>query len=126
VLVLTPLSPTHWQIIKCIPFDHSPKGTSERLIHTAVKDLYEEKKVEAIRFTLSPPAVPEDAEHEAIPQNRIKVSFGISPAQHLEPVHNMGSWRVNILSMTYATVAGVMGLEGVAEYRVSLGRLSVQ
>ncbi|EAU84084.1 hypothetical protein CC1G_06946 [Coprinopsis cinerea okayama7 len=42
LLILTPIKGRSWQIKNAVSFPHAPKGTSEALIYTALKDLYEE------------------------------------------------------------------------------------
>ncbi|KAF9485743.1 hypothetical protein BDN70DRAFT_871073 [Pholiota conissans] len=49
ILILTPIQLSAWQIKNAISFPKSPKGTSEALIYTALKDLHlEEEKAAAI------------------------------------------------------------------------------
>ncbi|PPQ81122.1 hypothetical protein CVT26_011232 [Gymnopilus dilepis] len=43
-LILTPIQSTSWQIKNAVSFPSAPKGTSEALIYTALKDLHEEEE----------------------------------------------------------------------------------
>jgi len=43
-LILTPIQSSSWQIKNAVSFPSAPKGTSEALIYTALKDLHEEEE----------------------------------------------------------------------------------
>ncbi|KAH9474780.1 hypothetical protein JR316_0013245 [Psilocybe cubensis] len=44
ILILTPIQASSWQIKNAVSFPSAPKGTSEALIFTALKDLHEEEE----------------------------------------------------------------------------------
>ncbi|CAA7266190.1 unnamed protein product [Cyclocybe aegerita] len=122
VEILARTGPLSWQIVKCITFHHAPKGTSESLIHAALKDLHLENQYAT--ETLPTIVAPEDtsaSETTETPaesrKNRVTVSFGITAADHLEPGHNVGGWKVTVLGKTYQAVSGIVGLIKMGQYR---------
>jgi len=193
---LTPIQGACWQIKNAISFPSAPKGTSEALIYTALKDLHTEEE-EALRkggrvphpvnnnlngaeitsainvpqsslvtspsssslssvSTEEPGSTPSssvsnsdvyssesssdgqsngEANDTTLPSsgkkpssapstcyrrdaNRVAVTFGISAAPQLEPVHNLGGWKVSALSKTYGKVVKGAKLVQRGEFRV--------
>ncbi|KAF8153191.1 hypothetical protein B0H34DRAFT_754437 [Crassisporium funariophilum] len=111
ILILTPIHSTSWQIKNAVSFPSAPKGTSEALIYTALKDLHEEQEAAS--------AAGEKAPHPANSNvhQSMTVTFGISAAPHMQPVNNLGGWKVNALSKTYGKVAKGAGLVKRGEFR---------
>lgn len=50
-------------------------------------------------------------------ENRVVLTFGISAAPGLEPVHNLGGWKVKALSKTYSKIASSAKLINRGEFR---------
>ncbi|KAJ3509607.1 hypothetical protein NLJ89_g5133 [Agrocybe chaxingu] len=122
VEILSRTGPLSWQIVKCITFHHAPKGTSESLIHTALKDLHSENQsaTETLPTIVAPEVTssePGAASETTRTPNRVTVSFGITAADHLEPGHNVHGWKVSVLSKTYQAVSGIVGLIKTGQYR---------
>ena len=57
------------------------------------------------------------AESKLLDENRVTVTFGISAAPDLNPVHNLGGWKVKALSKTYHKVASSAKLVNRGEFR---------
>jgi len=106
--ILTRTGPLSWQIVESITFPHAPKGTFEMLIHAALRDLQSEQ---ANIFEESASPI-EDA------NKRLRVSFGITAADHLTAGHNVSGWNVSVLSTTYHAVSAISGLIKLGKYRV--------
>ena len=51
--------------------------------------------------------------------DRVSVTFGLSAAPRLEPVHNLGGWKVSALSKTYNKVVRGARLVQRGEFRVT-------
>ncbi|CAA7268795.1 unnamed protein product [Cyclocybe aegerita] len=190
VLVLTPIQASSWQIKNAVSFPSAPKGTSEALIYTALKDLHDEQeravvagqkipnpangnyhgeKVEpCLNQRPSPESTgstttstkssvsissansipmrngaetpdpasasamangisngrPEETTRNSVPRqthhrdaDQVTVTFGISAAPGLEPIHNLGGWKVSALSKTYGKVAKGAKLIQRGEFR---------
>ncbi|KAJ3512683.1 hypothetical protein NLJ89_g3380 [Agrocybe chaxingu] len=189
ILILTPIQASSWQIKNAVSFPSAPKGTSEALIYTALKDLHDEQeraaaagqkiphpannnyhgeKVEpcliqrpssestgststrssvSISSTANSISMSNGAEtpdlasasatsngasngrpegttrNSVSPQShhrdadRVTVTFGISAAPGLEPIHNLGGWKVSALSKTYGKVAKGAKLIQRGEFR---------
>jgi hypothetical protein len=102
--ILTPIHGNAWQIKNAISFPDAPRGTSEALIYTALKDLHheEEKQVNGHH-------------HE---QEPVTVTFGISAADEMEPVVNLSGWKVTALATLYGKIAYAAGLLRRGEFRV--------
>jgi hypothetical protein len=189
ILVLTPVQSTTWQIKNAISFPKAPKGTSEALIYTALKDLHTEQE-EALRSGGKAPhpsnqnfhggkVIPattvldhlasdstgssaesisensdDEGQHFSTPPSdtgtrdrnsgtsrtksrsplsrttgrdadRVSVTFGLSAAPKLEPVHNLGGWKVSALSKTYNKVVKGARLVQRGEFRVRLFLIGV-
>ncbi|TFK29477.1 hypothetical protein FA15DRAFT_677719 [Coprinopsis marcescibilis] len=181
ILILTPIQANSWQIKNAVSFPNAPKGTSEALIYTALKDLSEEesssyksngvhsispaKLAKGVQNSLahtdtdsetsisSTTVEPSSSDSESVttpsasgvispvsetgisgmttPQhtgtsgidstlrdsNRVTVTFGISAAPNMEPVHNLGGWKVKALSKTYSKVASSTKIINRGEFR---------
>ncbi|KAL1664134.1 hypothetical protein EV121DRAFT_263284 [Schizophyllum commune] len=95
-----PEHPHHisYQIKNAVSFPDAPKGTSEKLIYSALRDLDREqtRKLQLGRYT---------------------VTFGISAANSMVPTHNLSGWKVHTLSNTYNKVAKSTGLLNRLEFR---------
>lgn len=57
------------------------------------------------------------SESKLLDENRVTVTFGISAAPDLNPVHNLGGWKVKALSKTYHKVASSAKLVNRGEFR---------
>jgi len=55
--------------------------------------------------------------------DRVTVTFGISAAPGLEPIHNLGGWKISALSKTYGKVAKGAKLIQRGEFRVGFESL---
>jgi hypothetical protein len=97
------------------------------LLYTALKNLYDEQEelaweVPSITEPTGHPPPPEEAptysDHHRT-GNRVTVSFGVTAANHLEAGHNLGEWKVSVLSKTYHAVSGIAGLIKAGKYQVS-------
>ncbi|KAF9467694.1 hypothetical protein BDZ94DRAFT_1155912 [Collybia nuda] len=100
VLILTPIQNHAWQIKNAVSFPNAPKGTSEKLIFTALRDLNCEQQ------------------ENGTPQSeRVTVTFGISAADELHPVKNLSGWKVTAMSKIYGTVTQAAGLLRRSEFR---------
>ena len=110
-----PEHPHHisYQIKNAVSFPDAPKGTSEKLIYSALHDLDREQTRKspslctALYRVLTPP--PE--------LGRYTVTFGISAANSMVPTHNLSGWKVHTLSNTYNKVAKSTGLLNRLEFR---------
>jgi hypothetical protein len=101
ILILTPIHGNAWQIKNALSFPNAPKGTSEKLIYTALSDLHRKQHA------------------EGKPQSeRVTVTFGISAADTMHPVKNLSGWKVTAMSKIYGTVAQAAGLLRRGEFRV--------
>jgi len=100
ILILTPILGHSWQIKNAVSFPSAPKGTSEKLIFTALSDLHREQQ------TKDNPS-----------SERVTVTFGISAADEMEPVENLSGWKVTAMSKMYGTVAQSAGLLRRGEFR---------
>ncbi|KJA25270.1 hypothetical protein HYPSUDRAFT_135050 [Hypholoma sublateritium FD-334 SS-4] len=129
VIILSQSAPTSWQVVKCISFHPSTAGITEKLITTALKDLHSEHE-ERAKQTPSIAVVPAETQAGAqigatpsVPADdtrtldRLAVSFGITAASHLHQGHNLGGWKVSVLSRTYKAVSGMAGLQKVTLFR---------
>ncbi|KAH9474781.1 hypothetical protein JR316_0013246 [Psilocybe cubensis] len=124
ILILTPIHHGHWQIVNVVPFNSSPKGTSEALIHAVLK------AIEAEQDTLdeSTSSLHSDSTGDSIPYPNYQisigdatstpglVSFGISATQDVVPRHNP-SPKLETLVKIYNKVAYLGGLFGRKEFR---------
>ncbi|KAI5889795.1 uncharacterized protein SCHCODRAFT_02670756 [Schizophyllum commune H4-8] len=92
-----PEHPHHisYQIKNAVSFPDAPKGTSEKLIYSALRDL----------------------DREQTQLGRYTVTFGISAANSMVPTHNLSGWKVHTLSNTYNKVAKSTGLLNRLEFR---------
>ncbi|KAL1743134.1 hypothetical protein HDZ31DRAFT_83631 [Schizophyllum fasciatum] len=92
-----PEHPHHisYQIKNAVSFPDAPKGTSEKLIYSALRDL----------------------DREQTQHGRYTVTFGISAASSMVPTHNLSGWKVHTLSNTYNRVAKSTGLLNRLEFR---------
>lgn len=104
--MLTPNRGNVWQIKNAISFPDAPRGTSETLIYTALKDLYHEQEREHRQ----------NGGHE---QEPVSVTFGISAADEMEPVANLSGWKVTALAKLYGKISYTAGLLRRGEFRVS-------
>lgn len=104
IIILTPIHGNTWQIKNAISFPSAPRGTSEMLIYTVLKDLYHEEEQQEIRY------------HN---QEQLTVTFGISAAGEMEPVENLSGWKVTALAKFYSKIAYMTGLGRRGEFRVS-------
>jgi hypothetical protein len=102
-IILTPIHGNTWQIKNAISFPDAPRGTSELLIYTALKDLHEQGQQN-------------DGYHKQEPAS---ITFGITAADEMEPVENLSGWRVTALAKFYSKVAYTTGLLRRGEFRVS-------
>jgi hypothetical protein len=100
---LTPINGNAWQIKNAISFPDAPRGTSEALIYTALKDLHREEERQS------------NGHRE---QEPVTVTFGISAADEMEPVVNLSGWKVTALSKLYGKIAYAAGLLRRGEFRV--------
>ncbi|KAF9011985.1 hypothetical protein BDQ17DRAFT_1345246 [Cyathus striatus] len=115
-LILTPVQGgSVWQIKNAVSFPSAPKGTSEALIYTALKDLHDEQQATDREST--PGSDSDEDEITKRTKNRVLVTFGISASDKLKPVHNLGGWKVSALSKTYGKVASTAGLLRRGEFR---------
>lgn len=117
------MSPTSWQILKGLTFHHAREGAAERLLHTSLKNLYDEREELASTYagafypcisepTGHPPSskeAPTYSNHDRT-KNRVTISFGVSIADHLEARHNLSEWKASVLSRTHHAVSGFAGL----------------
>ncbi|KAK2463325.1 hypothetical protein APHAL10511_004636 [Amanita phalloides] len=103
VLILTPIHNNHWQIKNAVSFPNAPGGTSEKMIFTVLRDLYNE----------------EVKKQDLDPRHRdpARVTFGISASKHLEPVNNLSGWGIGAIKKTYDSIASAAGLLKRAEFR---------
>lgn len=122
-----------WQVVKCTSFHPSTAGITEKLITTALKDLHTEHEEQAKQtpsIAVVPAEIQVGAQIGATPSapaaddthtmDRLAVSFGITAASHLHQGHNLGGWKVSVLSRTYKAVSGMAGLQKVTLFRVRL------
>ncbi|KAF8964758.1 hypothetical protein BDZ97DRAFT_1659701 [Flammula alnicola] len=128
--ILSRISPTSWQIVKCITFRHATTGVSEKLIFTALKDLYNEQtelakeapSIAVVEPETTAATTPATTAGEVVVEpdrtkDRVMVSFGITAAEHLLPGHNVCGWKISVLSRTYNAVSGMVGLIKTGQYR---------
>uniref|UniRef100_D8QCZ8 Phosphatidylglycerol lysyltransferase C-terminal domain-containing protein n=1 Tax=Schizophyllum commune (strain H4-8 / FGSC 9210) TaxID=578458 RepID=D8QCZ8_SCHCM len=110
-----PEHPHHisYQIKNAVSFPDAPKGTSEKLIYSALRDLDREQtrkfpslNIASDRILTSSPEL-----------GRYTVTFGISAANSMVPTHNLSGWKVHTLSNTYNKVAKSTGLLNRLEFR---------
>ncbi|KIL66677.1 hypothetical protein M378DRAFT_185955 [Amanita muscaria Koide BX008] len=103
VLILTPIRGNDWQVKNAVSFPDAPKGTSEKLIFTALRDLHNEQVKKQHK----------DPDYQSGGQ----VTFGISAAKRLEATHNLTGWGIDALSKTYNAVTTAAGLQKRGEFR---------
>lgn len=48
--------------------------------------------------------------------NRVRVSFGVTAADHLEAGHSLSGWKVSVLSRTYHAISGIADLINAGNY----------
>jgi hypothetical protein len=101
---LTPIQGNAWQIKNAISFPNAPRGTSETLIYTALKDLHNEQGQQKNGY---------------YEQEPVTMTFGISAADAMEPVANLSGWKVTALAKIYSKVVYMAGLLRRSEFRVS-------
>ncbi|KAL0960174.1 hypothetical protein HGRIS_011808 [Hohenbuehelia grisea] len=101
ILILTPVKGNQFQIKNAISFPDAPKGTSEAIIHGALKDLHEEQ-----------------GSSEGPNDDRVTVTFGITASDKFKAVQNLSGWRVSALAKTYGKVAKGAGLLRRGDFRV--------
>ena len=120
-----------WQVVTCISFHLTTAGITEKLIATAFKDLHAEEEEQA-RQAPSIEVAPAEAQakvssgaatsvlvkDDAYSRGRLSVSFGITAASHLHPGHNLGGWKVSVLSRTYKAVSAMAGLQKTTLFQV--------
>lgn len=99
ILILTPIQGHAWQIKNAVSFPSAPKGTSEKLIFTALSDLNQEQQTNG-------------------QSERVTMTFGISAADKVQPVKNLSGWRITALSKIYGKVTQAAGLLRRGEFRV--------
>lgn len=92
------------QIKNAVSFPEAPKGTTEALIHAALKDLHSEQEAHGMAS--------EDEE-------RITVTFGTTASDKLYPADNLAGWKVSALAKTYGKIAKGAGLLRRGDFRVS-------
>src|SRR6266550_7247656 len=109
VLILTPIRNNNWQIKNAVSFPNAPRGTSEKMIFTVLRDLYNEE----VKKQHSDPNYHDPA----------RVTFGISASKKLEVVNDVSGWGMSVLSKTYNGLASAAGLLRRGEFRVSGCRL---
>ncbi|KAF8351916.1 hypothetical protein F5887DRAFT_1068299 [Amanita rubescens] len=102
VLILTPIR-NDWQIKNAISFPNAPRGTSEKMIFTVLRDLYNE---EVKKRHLDPNY-----------HDLARVTFGISASKRLEVVNDVSGWGMSVLSKTYNGLASAAGLLRRGEFR---------
>lgn len=103
MLILTRIHGDSWQIKNCVSFPSAPKGTSEDLIYTALRDLHEEE----VRGGLC-----------GDPDKHVTATFGITASDEINPVENLSGWKVTWLSKTYSRIAKTAGLTRRGDFRV--------
>ncbi|KAH7928703.1 hypothetical protein BV22DRAFT_1030465 [Leucogyrophana mollusca] len=99
VLVLTPVQDS-FVIKNAVSFPKAPKGTSEALIHTALKDLRDEHS---------------SGDHDG--DGNVSVTFSISAADDLKPTKNVSGWKFTWLNKTYSNVSQGAGLLNRSDFR---------
>jgi len=92
LIILTPAGVHSYLIKNALSFPDAPKGTSEALIYTALKDLHAEE-----------------------PQ--ATVTFGITASESVKPGDNLSGWKITLLSKTYNGVAHSAGLLKRGDFR---------
>lgn len=97
VLILTPAG-NSYVIKNAAQFPDAPKGTSELLIHTVLRDLH--------------------AQHPKLMEGHLTVTFNISAASELKS-RNISGLTFTGLSGLYASVAGSAKLMNRHDFRVS-------
>ncbi|KII87900.1 hypothetical protein PLICRDRAFT_42418 [Plicaturopsis crispa FD-325 SS-3] len=102
LLILTRIHGDSWQIKNCVSFPSAPKGTSEDLIYTALRDLHEEE----VRGGLC-----------GDPDKHVTATFGITASDEINPVENLSGWKVTWLSKTYSRIAKTAGLTRRGDFR---------
>lgn len=101
IIILTPIQGNGWEIKNAISFLTAPRGTSETLIYTALRDLHQEKSLDE-----QPP---------------LTVTFGISAADEMESVQNLSGWKLRMLAKLYNKIASTAGLLRRSEFRQKFG-----
>jgi len=102
IIILTPIQGNAWEIKNSISFPTAPRGTSETLIYTALRDLHQQED----RLMGQPP---------------LSVTFGITAADEMEPVKNLSGWKLRMLAKLYSKIASTAGLLRRGEFRQKFG-----
>ncbi|ETW78036.1 hypothetical protein HETIRDRAFT_325691 [Heterobasidion irregulare TC 32-1] len=112
ILILSPVRPASYQIKNAAGFPNAPRGTAERLIYSAMRDLQDATHLD--------PRAPEIQDQQSPSEDdraRITVTFGISAADKLTPVGNLSGWKVSWLGKAYGKVVGATGLVRRGNFR---------
>jgi len=89
-------------IKNAVSFPKAPKGTSEYLITSALRDLRNER----------------EAETGSVSVGDISVTFNISASSDLKPTKNISGWKFTWLNKTYSNVSQGAGLLNRGNFRV--------
>ncbi|OAX40208.1 hypothetical protein K503DRAFT_791499 [Rhizopogon vinicolor AM-OR11-026] len=100
VLILSPVRDA-FVIKNAVSFPKAPKGTSEYLITSALKDLRNERQ----------------SETGSVSRGDISVTFNISAASDLKPTKNVSGWKFTWLNKTYSNVSQGAGLLNRGDFR---------
>jgi len=100
VLILSPVRDA-FVIKNAVSFPNAPKGTSEYLITSALKDLRDERQ----------------SQTGSVNRGDISVTFNISAARDLKPTKNVSGWKFTWLNKTYSNVSQGAGLLNRGNFR---------
>lgn len=114
LLILTPVKNASYQVKTAVSFNSAPKGTSEELVYSALKDIHAEHSCSPSRRS----STSSDRDSHDLPY--ASITFGVSASSALEPVENLKGWMVTWVAKTYDTIAQAAGLAGRENFRVLL------
>ncbi|EGN92755.1 hypothetical protein SERLA73DRAFT_116865 [Serpula lacrymans var. lacrymans S7.3] len=133
LLILTPVK-SHYVIKNAVSFPKAPKGTSEALIHSALRAINEESRASTQGVDRHSPGangntnVNHSRESDATQfdgssseneneNGKVEVTFSISAAPSLDPVKNVSGWKFTWLNKTYKKVSESSGLFKRGDFR---------
>jgi len=134
ILILSAIGGGHYQIKNAVSFPGAPRGTSEFLVYQIMTQLDGEEEDATVwdqgdvdsdhdsaSSARSSSRVSDTSSDSSDRPGRVSVTFGISASEEIEPINNIGGWRVSWLTKTYSKVVGATGITKRGDYRSKFG-----
>ncbi|KAH6910617.1 hypothetical protein BKA70DRAFT_1424273 [Coprinopsis sp. MPI-PUGE-AT-0042] len=99
------------------PSQASVNSISSAQTPASIPDAFSPVSESGLSGVATPQSFQANGESKLLDENRVTVTFGISAAPDLNPVHNLGGWKVKALSKTYHKVASSAKLVNRGEFR---------